>query len=106
MDPKPNDGGVGEDEASSMTDSRINRTDCTLNPWEGCAKVSLGCINCYAEVRDRRNLYGQGTHRGVDAPRRIMSDAYWRQPLAWNREAKSADHFGPVAGEFVQRRAA
>ncbi|MGO9323694.1 MAG: DUF5131 family protein [Terracidiphilus sp.] len=26
--------------------------DHTFNPWTGCAKVSKGCANCYAERMD------------------------------------------------------
>ena len=31
MDPEPNDGGAGEDEASSMSGSRINWSDSTFD---------------------------------------------------------------------------
>jgi protein gp37 len=65
-------------------DSAIEWTHHTFNPWWGCTKVSPGCKHCYAETWAKR--------LGVDvwgarAPRRIASDSYWRQPLAWNAEA-------------------
>ena len=53
-----------------------------------CECVSEGCENCYAEARDRR--YHAGQHWGPKArtPRKLMSNAYWRQPAAWNRRAE------------------
>ena len=36
--------------------SKIEWTDHTFNPWEGCQKVGPGCDNCYAEARqDKRH---------------------------------------------------
>src|SRR5688572_29932027 len=61
----------------------------TFNPWRGCAKVSPGCTHCYAETLSKRNPAVLGTW-GKDGVRAIGSDAYWRQPLAWNRAAKQA----------------
>lgn len=63
----------------------ISWTDKTFQPWEGCARVSPGCTNCYAEERDRR--WHGGEHWGKDAPRKPMSEAYWRGPIKWNAEA-------------------
>ena len=60
----------------------------TFNAWEGCARVSPGCENCYAEARDKR--FTGGIRWGVKAERRIASEAYWRQPLKWNAEAQAA----------------
>lgn len=59
-------------------------TDHTFNPWVGCGKVSPGCDHCYAEVWGKRSgLVGWG----AAAPRRRTSEANWRTPLAWDREA-------------------
>lgn len=63
----------------------------TFNIVEGCAKVSAGCVNCYAERMTQR----WGEHKWVDGkpiwgannPRKPMSEAYWRKPLSWNRKA-------------------
>lgn len=65
--------------------SKIEWTDHTFNPWEGCQKVSPGCDNCYAEERDCR--FHGGKHWGPHAPRRRMSESYWRQPHKWQRNA-------------------
>lgn len=67
-----------------MRDSKIEWTDHTFNPWWGCTKVSRACDGCYAEAWAKRtghNVWGHGS------PRRRLSDSYWRQPLAWDREA-------------------
>lgn len=74
--------------------TKIEWTHHSFNPWEGCAKVSPGCKNCYAEAQ-HNFLYsslgkdnGPGTCWGVKAPRLGRSDDYWAQPLKWNEEAK------------------
>jgi protein gp37 len=67
--------------------SKIEWTHHTFNPWWGCERVSPACKNCYAETWAHRlglDLWSKG------APRRMMSDGYWRQPLAWDREAAAA----------------
>lgn len=62
----------------------ISWADATFNPWIGCARVSPGCLHCYAEARDKR----VGDHLwGVNAPRRRTTVAYWKQPLKWERNA-------------------
>lgn len=70
-----------------MENSKISWTHHTFNPWRGCVKVSPGCQHCYAETLSRR--WGQDIW-GVDKPRVIASDAYWKQPAKWNREAEAA----------------
>ena len=74
----------------------IQWTDHTFNPWIGCTKVSPGCAFCYAETLDDRRFsktLGGATkdapisHWGKGAPRYRTSEANWREPLKWNREA-------------------
>jgi len=65
--------------------SKIEWTDHTFNPWEGCQKVGPGCDYCYAESRNARYADGQAVNRGPGAPRRRTSAANWRKPLAWNK---------------------
>ena len=48
--------------------------------------VSPGCDNCYAEAMAHR----RGWHDWSTGPRKTLSDAYWRQPLVWNRKAQNA----------------
>lgn len=64
--------------------SKIEWTNHTFNPWEGCTKVSEGCKNCYAEARANRF----GTVKwGPTGQRRRTSAANWRKPLSWNKQA-------------------
>src|SRR5688572_9500335 len=66
-------------------DSKIEWTHHTFNPWWGCTKVSPGCKHCYAESWARRT--GREIW-GPRADRRELSEAYWRQQLAWNAVAR------------------
>lgn len=70
--------------------SHIQWTDHTFNPWEGCTKVSPGCLHCYAEARNQR--FSAGANWGKGAPRRRTSAANWRQPIQWNRDAGMLDY--------------
>lgn len=67
-----------------MKDSKIEWTDHTFNGWRGCTKVSPGCANCYAEKLVTQRLNGEW---GPGRPRQLASDAMWREPLKWDREA-------------------
>ncbi len=64
----------------------ISWADHTFNPWIGCTEVSAGCDNCYARdfARNRMGLqvWGPG------APRRMTSQAYWRQAAKWDAAAR------------------
>jgi len=65
--------------------TNIPWADHTFNIAWGCAKVSEGCQNCYAEVWSRRtgrNYWGFG------ADRRTFGEKHWAEPLAWNRKAE------------------
>lgn len=70
-----------------MKDSKIEWTTHTLNLWWGCVKITPGCRDCYAKTLAERwgfDLWG------VDAPRRMMSESYWRQPVKWDKAAAKA----------------
>lgn len=75
--------------------SKIEWTDHTFNPWEGCTKVGPGCDHCYAEVRNARFAGGESVNWGAGAPRRRTSESNWNKPLKWNAEA---DAFFAVHG--------
>ena len=66
--------------------SKIEWCDHTFNPWIGCTKVSPACDNCYAESWDKR--FTGGTRWGAGKPRTRTSEANWKLPLRWNREAE------------------
>ncbi len=68
--------------------SKIEWTHHTFNPWWGCVKVSPGCKHCYAETWARR--LGQDVW-GPTANRRVLSEAYWAQPISWNQAAAVAN---------------
>lgn len=80
--------------------SAIAWCDHTFNGWHGCARVSEGCRNCYAETSSKR--WGFDIW-GADADRRILSDANWRQPLKWDRDALAT--FGRPALVFCSSMA-
>ena len=67
--------------------TKIEWAHHTFNPWVGCAKVSEGCRNCYAEALAKRG--GLATW-GPDGTRNVTSLAYWRQPFRWNAAAEKA----------------
>jgi len=57
----------------------------SFNPWWGCTKVSQGCKHCYAETLVHR--WGKNDLWGPQGTRRRTSDANWRQPLKWEKQA-------------------
>lgn len=64
--------------------SKIEWTHHTFNPWWGCVRVSPACKHCYADSWAQRlglSLWGEQTDR------RFFSDAHWRDPLKWDRDA-------------------
>src|SRR5262245_49606753 len=72
-----------------MENSKIQWTDHTFNVWRGCEKVSPGCAHCYAETMSRRNPAVLGEW-GKHGTRVIASEAMWREPLKWDRQARAA----------------
>lgn len=62
-------------------------TDSTSNPWIGCTKVegAPACIDCYAELVDKR--MGPVGHWGRGAPRRRISEHGRNEPYRWQRNA-------------------
>lgn len=65
----------------------IEWTDHTFNPWWGCAKVSPGCVHCYAETWAKRT--GHGGTWGAKGERRKFGEKHWAEPLKWNRQAEA-----------------
>lgn len=79
---------VTEEEMNNGVDLKIEWAHHTFNPWSGCEKVSAGCANCYAAALPPGMR--RGAEWGKDRPRGPASDAYWRQPVAWDRAAAKA----------------
>jgi len=73
------------------TNSNIEWTTHTFNPWWGCTKVHAGCKNCYAEAQDHR--WG-GNHWG-NSPRRMVLGE-WGKPAKWDAAAKAAGRVDSV----------
>ena len=67
--------------------SKIEWTDHTFNPWEGCQKVGPGCDHCYAETRNARFAGGAAINWGPGAPRRRTSASNWEMPKRWNSQS-------------------
>ena len=65
--------------------TKIEWCDHTFNPWIGCTKVSPGCAHCYAARQNEHWKWVEGW--GPGTPRRITSEANWRQLRKWNDKA-------------------
>jgi protein gp37 len=69
------------------SNSGIQWTDHTFNPWWGCEKVAQGCKFCYAEgVAERfygREIWGP-SHK---TERKIASEKVWNDPMRWQKQA-------------------
>jgi protein gp37 len=60
----------------------IKWTNHTVNPWIGCARISTGCINCYAETlekRFKRGEWGPNTKRHETKTAEDSARAFDRQ---------------------------
>lgn len=82
--------------------THIQWTDRTFNPWEGCTKVSPGCLHCYAETRNQR--FSGGANWGKGAPRRRTSKSNWNQPLRWNLIGSQANSLSEKLGGVARRQ--
>lgn len=67
--------------------TKIPWCDHTFNVVWGCNEVSPECANCYARTMSK--VYGKDLW-GRDKPRQTFGEAYWSQPLRWNRNAEHA----------------
>lgn len=68
-----------------MDGTKIEWTDATFNIAWGCAKISAGCKNCYADSLSHR--YGINVW-GLGAPRRTFGAKHWNEPRRWNARAE------------------
>lgn len=88
--------------------SGIEWTDATWNPVTGCAKVSAGCKNCYAE-RDWARLKHLPTYAGRAFTDVACHPERLDQPLRWRRPRRIfvnslSDLFHPaVPDEFISQ---
>lgn len=65
--------------------TKIEWCDSTWNPWIGCTRISPACDDCYAaRSTPARTLV---VAWGPGQPRRLTSDANWKLPGQWQRQA-------------------
>lgn len=69
--------------------TKIEWCDHTFNPWRGCTKVAAGCEHCYAASQAKRNPGTLGMW-GNNGTRVVASEAMWRKPEKWNKEAEKS----------------
>ncbi len=70
--------------------SKIEWTEHTFNVAIGCEAVSEACKHCYAEEIAKRRGWATWGAEKAGGSRMVLSAAYWKQPLTWNRKAKEA----------------
>lgn len=66
------------------TNSKIEWTDHTFNPWWGCVRVSAACDRCYAESWAATMCHDVW---GAKASRRTFDERHWNEPRRWDRQA-------------------
>ncbi len=71
------------------TETKIQWADHTLNVVRGCARISPGCDNCYAEAMAKRNPAVLGTW-GPGGTRTHAAESYWGHLEKWNTAAERA----------------
>lgn len=69
--------------------TRIEWCDSTMNPWVGCARVSRGCTNCYAE-RQTKHWHPDAALWEAKGVRRRTGEDNWKGPLRWNQAKQVA----------------
>lgn len=72
------------------TDSKIEWTHHTFNPWRGCAKVHQGCTHCYAEKNVGISMAGIRWGEPWQGGQRVATTAAWSHPRQWARAAAKA----------------
>jgi protein gp37 len=68
--------------------SKIQWTHHTFSPWQGCTKVSDGCLYCYAE--QMMDHHYKKVKWGPKGQRIKTSIQYWRKPFSWDKKAAEA----------------
>jgi protein gp37 len=69
----------------------ISWCDATFNPWLGCSRVSLGCLECYAARDAHRWEKKRGKTWGAGSGRYVYGAEHWKAPLRWNKNAALDD---------------
>jgi protein gp37 len=74
-------------EKAFMATSSIEWTEVTWNPTTGCAKVSPGCKNCYAERLSKR-LHAMGVEKYTNGFDLTLHENTLEIPLHWKKPKK------------------
>lgn len=64
--------------------SKIEWTEYTWNPVTGCSKLSVGCLNCYAE-RMAKRLKAMRNPRYINGFKVAMHEDLIEKPLGWHK---------------------
>jgi len=88
--------------------SAIEWTEATWNPVTGCTKISLGCVNCYAErLAKRLQAMGNPNYAGgfaVTLHEHMLSlPLKWRQPRIVFVNSMSDFFHEAVPDDFIRR---
>ena len=91
-----------------MSQSKIEWTDSTWNPVTGCAKISAGCANCYAERMARRlQAMGQPNYENGFAvtlhEHALELPLHWRKPQIVFVNSMSDLFHEEIPDEFIAR---
>lgn len=79
----------------------VNWANHSWTPWEGYARRSEGCLHCYAEHRDARNLSRTGSHWGPGMKRKPNEPGQLETTPSWDRvEARNGTRPIVLAGEL------
>lgn len=88
--------------------SNISWTDHSWNPWQGCEKVSEGCVNCYMFTQKKRfGLDGGQIHRSKEST--FAKPIHWKEPAkvftcSWSDFfIREADPWRGEAWEIIRR---
>lgn len=91
-----------------MKDSKIQWTEHTWNPWQGCKKVSSGCKFCYM-YRDKERFKQDATIVVRSQPGTFNKPLQWKEPAqvftcSWSDWfIDEADAWRPEAWEIIRR---
>ena len=88
--------------------SAIEWTESTWNPVTGCTKISLGCLNCYAErMASRLKAMGQANYAKGFAvtvhPRMLDTPLTWKRPQMIFVNSMSDLFHEAISLEFIQK---
>ncbi len=89
-----------------MNSSKIEWTESTWNPVTGCAKISEGCKNCYAErMAKRLQAMGQANYRNGFSvachPHVLKMPIQWKKPKMIFVNSMSDLFHDDVPDEFI-----